>query len=65
MIIIRFILAVTIELRATMNQDSAALQPSAMRASAGYLLGVIAATAYMIVSTFPHVIAQRESSGLL
>ncbi|MGF6510639.1 hypothetical protein OKW26_006466 [Paraburkholderia sp. 32] len=62
---IRFIIAVTIEPEWTMNPNSIPLQPSALRASLAYLLAVTAASTYIVVSRFPHVIAQRASSGLL
>lgn len=48
-----------------MNPNSAPVQPSALRVSVAYLLAVTTATTYIVVSRFPHVIAQRASSGLL
>jgi hypothetical protein len=48
-----------------MNPNSVSLQPSALRASVAYLLAVTAASTYIVISRFPHVIAQRASSGLL
>ncbi|WP_322053150.1 hypothetical protein [Paraburkholderia bannensis] len=48
-----------------MNPNSAPVQPSALRAFMAYLLAVTIATASIVVSGFPLVIAQRASSGLL
>lgn len=62
---IRFIIAVTIKSQRIMTPNSAPSQPSALRASLAYLLAVTAAATYIVVSAFPHVIAQRASSGLL
>jgi hypothetical protein len=58
-------IAVTITVRATMNSNSTPSQPSALRVSVAYLLAVTTATTCIVVSQFPHVIAQRASGGLL
>lgn len=48
-----------------MTPNRVLLQPTALRISLAYLLAVTAASTYIVVSSFPHVIAQRASNGLL
>ena len=57
----RFTMMTPIKCLATMHPT----HPSAIRAFVGYMLAVTAAAACIIISTFPHVITQRASSGLL
>jgi hypothetical protein len=48
-----------------MNPNTTPSSPSALRNTVSFLLAVTAATTCIVVSTFPRVIAQRASGGLL